>query len=483
MNDCFSQNMINVYIIGAGRGGGEILERLQQFDGVRIIGVADLNPKAPALSLAKEARIPVFTGDPLEPLKNRPCDIVFDLTGDPALGERLARLADRTFEVISGTSSLLVFKMIKSLEEKEEQAKRKSDEQRILNEISLAISLSKTSSQIFDAIVSGGMQISGMPAGSLSIYKPERNELFLVSAKGFSSDFYLSNRYPVRKGGLTQKILSEKEPVIVPNIAGHPEYNNPILLKERVQSLIAIPLISDQGPIGILYVDDFKPRPFASGIIEALKHLAVQATLAIQKQQTFEWLKSLSIRDSMTGLYNRRYLNEILGIETERAFRLGRPLSVILLDVDHFKEINDRFGHLTGDQVLKDLGDLFKTRIRGYDVLCRYGGDEMLVLASDTDASGVVLLAQRLREAAANAKLLSDGTQVTCSFGINTLCPQETPRPTEDEFLHRADLALYESKVRGRNQVSPFVPDLQYAADSSNASLLRRVTRPIRRDP
>ena len=470
--------MIRVFIIGAGQGGCEILERLQHFDGVKIIGVADLNPEAPALPLAREARIPVFTGDPLEPLKNHPCDIVFDLTGDPALDERLAQLVNRTFEVISGQSSLLVFKMIKSLEEKEEQAKRKSEEQGILNEISLAISLSKTSNQIFDAIVQGALRITGMPAGSLAIYTKEKRELFLVSANGFSSEFYRANRYKAREGGLTEHILSRQDPVVVADIAGHPEFNNPVLIKEGVQSLIAVPLLSDQGPVGIIYVDDFKPRAFASETVDALRHLAVQATLAIQKQQTFEWIKSLSIRDPMTGLYNRRYLSDILATEMERAFRLGRPLSVILLDVDHFKEINDRFGHLTGDQVLKALGELIESRIRGYDVLCRYGGDEMLILATDTDASGVELLAQRLREAAAHAKLLSDETPVTCSFGVNTLCPQETPRPTEDEFLHRAYLALYESKLRGRNQVSPFVPALQSAADHSNPSLPRRVTRP-----
>jgi diguanylate cyclase (GGDEF)-like protein len=372
----------------------------------------------------------------------------------------LLNLPNRSFNLVSGESTLLFFKMFRQLEQKELQTQIKCDEQRILSEISLAISLSKTSNQIFDAIVGGGIQIAGMPAGSLSIYKPDRKELFLVSAKGFTSEFYLSNRYKVRAGGLTEHILKQKTPVEVPNIADHPAFNNPILLKEGIRSLIAIPLVSDQGPVGILYVDDFKPRSFSPVVIDGLKLLAVQATIAIQKQQAFEQIKTLSIRDPGTGLYNRRYLNEILAIEMDRAFRLDRPLSMILFDLDHFKEINDRFGHLTGDMVLKELALLFGSMIRRYDIFCRFGGDEMLILMADTDLAGAEILAERLRSSAAEAKLLPEGSSLTCSFGVHTLCPAETPRPTPDDFLHRADLALYEAKSLGRNRVFAFHPAL-----------------------
>ncbi len=476
--------MLTVFIIGAGAGGSALLDHLLQIDGVKISGMADLNPKAPGIIKAKEMGIPVYDGTYFEVLQNQKLDLLFDLTGDSSLHSRLAGLPDQTFHLVTGECTHLILGMIRKLEAKDLQMQTKYEEHRILSEISLAIALSKTSNQIFESIVRGGMEITGMPAGSLAIYKPDRKELFLVSANGFSSEFYLSSRYKVRPGGLTEHILSQNEPVVVPKISEHPAFSNPVLLKEGVLSLIAIPLISDQGPVGILYVDDFKERSFSPSIIEVLKLLAIQATIAIQKQQAFEQIKALSILDPVTGLFNRRYLNEILASEMERAYRLNRPLSIILFDIDRFKGINDRYGHIIGDQVLRELARLFGSMLRRYDVFCRFGGDEMLILMSDTDVFGAQMVAERLRTTATEAELLPDGASLTCSFGVNSLDENETPRPTQDEFLNRADQALYNGKSQGRNRVVVFHSALIKASSEMFCQINpRRVTRPTRRNP
>ncbi|MHB8482639.1 MAG: GGDEF domain-containing protein [Nitrospiria bacterium] len=475
--------MLMVFIIGGGAGGTALLSHLRQIPDVKVSGMADINPKAPGIITAKGLGIPVFNGEFLDVLQSQKVDLVFDLTGDTQMHTRLVNLPRQSFYLVTGECTHLILGIIRKLEEKDLQMQSKYKEHCILSEISLSIALSKTSNQIFDAIVTGGMVITGMPAGSLSIYNTERKELFLVSAKGFSSEFYLASRYQVRPGGLTEHILSQKDPLVVPDIADHPSFNNPILLKERVQSLIAIPLISDQGPVGILYVDDFAPRTFSSSVIEVLKLLAVQATIAIQKQQAFEQIKALSIMDPVTGLFNRRYFNEILASEMERAHRLNRPLSIILFDIDRFKDINDRYGHLTGDKVLRDLTSLFRSMLRRYDVFCRFGGDELLILLSDTDVNGAQLLAERLRSATAKAKLLPDSASITCSFGINGLYEHESPRPNQDEFLNRADQALYEAKTQGRDRVIVFHPGLINTSPEILQNNLRRVTRPIRRNP
>lgn len=445
--------MLRVFIIGGGSGGTALLEHLLKIDGVAILGMADVNPGASGMVRASGMGIPAFTGEYFDSLQNQKLDLVFDLTGDSTVNDRLLNLANRRFQIVTGECTQLILGMIRNLEEKDLQMSKKYEEHRILSEISMAIAMSKTSNEIFDAIVNGGMAIAGTPMGSLSIYLADRKELFLVSAKGFSSEFYLATRYEVRPGGLTEHILSQKDPLVVPNIADHPSFNNPILLKEGVHSLIAIPLISDQGPIGILYVDDDEPRAFSSSVIDVLKLLAIQATIAIQKQQAFEKIKALSMLDPVTGLYNRRYFNDILATEMDRAFRLNRPLSVILFDIDHFKGINDRYGHMTGDQALKELTRVCKSIVRRNDVLCRFGGDEMLVLMSDTDMGGALLIAERLRRAAAEAKCLPDNTSMTCSFGINAVYGNEAVRPSLDEFLNRADQALYEAKSQGRDRV------------------------------
>jgi diguanylate cyclase (GGDEF)-like protein len=474
--------MLTVFIIGAGAGGSAILDHLMQIDGVKISGMADLNPKAPAIIKAKEMGIPVYDENFFDILQNQKCDLLFDLTGDSTVRSRLLNLPDQTFHLVTGECTHLILGIIRKLEAKDLQMRNRYEEHRILSEISLAIAISKTSNQIFDSIVTGGMEITGMPAGSLSIYKPDRKELFLVSANGFSSEFYLSSRYRVRPGGLTEHILSQNEPVVVTKISEHPEFNNPILLKEGIQSLIAIPLISDEGPVGILYVDDFKERSFSPSVIEVLKLLAIQATIAIQKQQAFEQIKALSILDPVTGLFNRRYFNDILVSEMERAYRLTRPLSLILFDIDHFKGINDRYGHMTGDQVLKDLAGILGSMLRRYDVFCRFGGDEMIILMSDTDIFGAQMVAERLRTKVAEAKLLPAGSDLSCSFGVNALEINETPKLSRDEFLNRTDHALYEAKNQGRNRVITFNSGLTSTSLNGLQNNPRRITRPHRRN-
>jgi len=309
--------------------------------------------------------------------------------------------------------------------------------------------------------------MTGMPAGSLSIFDKERQQLFLVAAKGFSSDFYRQAIYTVRPGGLTEHILSRNDPVVIPNISEYPSFNNPVLLKEGVRSLIAVPLLSEKGPVGILYNDDFKPRTFTPSMLEALRLLATLAVIAIQKQQAFEEIKSLSIRDPLTGLYNRRYLNEILSSEMDRALRLHRPLSILLMDIDHFKSINDRFGHLVGDQVINAMARLFGLIIRPYDTAARYGGEEFLILMSDTDEAEALAAAERLREATASERFLPEDISVTCSFGVSTIKGEEDRLPTPEEFIHRADKALYEAKRAGRNRVHLFRTDSASSASES----------------
>ena len=446
-------DMVKVFIIGAGDGGEAVLSRLLQFNWFEIVGVADLNPDAPAIHLARAANVPVFLEDPLCLLQKMSIDLVFDLTRNPVIGHQLIQISENNFDVATGEVAHVLWDMIRELEDRETRIKQRLGENQVLLEVSMILSRSETPDEIFQAIVAGAMRITGMPAGSLSVYNKHNHELFLVATKGLSSDFYKNGAYPVRPGGLTEHILSNKDPILIPDLADFPAFDNPVILKEGIRSLIALPLISDKGPIGILYNDDFQPRRFQPTLTESLKMLSTQAVIAIQKQQAFEQIKDLSIRDPLTGLYNRRYLNKVLASEMGRAQRLNRALSLVLFDIDKFKRINDTYGHAMGDQVLQALAECFELIIRPYDVLSRFGGEEFLILMSETDEAKAISSAERLRTAAAALDLLPDGDRVTCSFGVCTLERIGKKTITPKEFIQCADHALYRAKNGGRNRV------------------------------
>lgn len=155
--------------------------------------------------------------------------------------------------------------------------------------------------------------------------------------------------------------------------------------------------------------------------------------------------------DPLTQTRNRGALNGVFQREWELARRHQTPLSVILVDVDHFKRINDLFGHQQGDQVLQKVAECLKQTTRGSDIVFRYGGEEFVILLSNTPEEGAFQLAERVRHAVEHLQLSDDRAQrVTASFGVATLDMSES----KESLLHRADLAMYNAKQQGRNQVS-----------------------------
>lgn len=163
-------------------------------------------------------------------------------------------------------------------------------------------------------------------------------------------------------------------------------------------------------------------------------------------------LREQSTHDALTGLYNRRYLEETLGRELIAAKRHGHPVSVIMGDLDHFKAVNDRYGHLGGDEVLRVFGDLMKRHARGSDIYCRYGGEEFLLVLPHMAQNGATERAEQLRSAMAAAPVPygAELIAVTASFGVATF-PRDGQ--TGDELIAAADRALYAAKTAGRNRV------------------------------
>lgn len=183
--------------------------------------------------------------------------------------------------------------------------------------------------------------------------------------------------------------------------------------------------------------------------------MALQNTLDMRRVTLLE---QESITDPLTGIYNRRYLDRRLDEEFERARRYRMPLSILLIDIDHFKQVNDSYGHQTGDLVLNYLGRLLLDAMRSSDIVARYGGEEFLIIAPNTNGHTAQGLAERLREHIANHKMVLSNTPrqrqeiaVTASIGVADIYAHIE---SAEEMLRVADLALYQAKQDGRNRVA-----------------------------
>lgn len=160
-------------------------------------------------------------------------------------------------------------------------------------------------------------------------------------------------------------------------------------------------------------------------------------------------LRELSITDELTSLYNRRYLPEILENEYSSFKRYGAPLSVAIFDIDRFKGINDTYGHLTGDEVLKTTSGILKQTTRDADTIGRYGGEEFLLIMPRTDTARALIVADRFRKKIAESRFSDPGIQVSISGGVAGLTQGETI----DQLVSRADKRLYRAKENGRNRI------------------------------
>lgn len=168
-----------------------------------------------------------------------------------------------------------------------------------------------------------------------------------------------------------------------------------------------------------------------------------------QRKEAIQKLEVLAVTDPLTQIYNRRKLHEVLLYEINRKYRYKSDLSIVMCDIDHFKKINDVYGHNAGDNVLKFITQVIKDNIRESDVFARWGGEEFVVLMPNTDITSAHMVANKLKEKVAGADFPDVG-HVTASFGV-ALFNSDTD--TADSFINRSDTALYQAKESGRNEV------------------------------
>lgn len=213
-----------------------------------------------------------------------------------------------------------------------------------------------------------------------------------------------------------------------------------------------VPLEIRDHLIGLLAYEK-TPAPLQK---ELLFIFSRQAALTIENARLFSKVEEMALRDTLTGLYNRRYFLQILEYELNRAKRYRQPLSLVFIDLDHFKEINDTFGHSTGDQFLKQTAQKLFSLFRTTDLLARYAGDEFVAVLPATPSEGAVILAKRIQEAMSQYQVMVRGKtlSVSVSVGVDTFENEEGVGIAT--FIDRADKAMYEAKTQGRNRVRAY---------------------------
>jgi diguanylate cyclase (GGDEF)-like protein len=214
---------------------------------------------------------------------------------------------------------------------------------------------------------------------------------------------------------------------------------------------VCVPMTAGGHAVGVLGIPE-NSGPFTEGRWRVLAATAALLGIALRNAQVLQELREHSLRDGLTGCFNRTHALDVLDVELRRARRSHLPVSLIMFDLDHFKDVNDRYGHLCGDAVLAAVGSRMKDVLRGSDLKCRYGGEEFLVLLPETPIEGAKRVADTLRRELSDLPIhwKDETLNITASFGVAMALPSEIDC---EAIISRADAALYRAKEQGRNCV------------------------------
>lgn len=290
------------------------------------------------------------------------------------------------------------------------------------------------------------------------IGKPGRALLFLVDAEKQELRLCASKddtRVKEKKGDLFDMwVLGHKRSLFIEDVTKDFRFpqEDIEIAKSAFRSLIAQPIIDEGRVIGILRMDSLKDLEYTQDDLRLLDIISDLAAVAIQNAFLYERTQELAIQDSLTGLAVRRYFMERFHHEIKRAARKKEDLSLLMLDIDHFKDYNDTYGHAAGDHVLKHLAKILSGIVQEADVVGRYGGEEMVVLLCGKSKAQAFAEAQKIRQAIKNEALFLDkqSMRLTVSIGVATY-PEDAV--SDEELIRAADSRLYKAKTEGRDRV------------------------------
>jgi len=280
----------------------------------------------------------------------------------------------------------------------------------------------------------------------VSVLLKEEDDLVLRARHGSLSPLVPEGGRLPANGGLWGRSLASGKTLIENNVRATADY---VALYSDTRARLCIPLVSFGQTLGALVLDGAQTDSFHASDVQSLESVADICANAIQNAHYVERVQNLAYLDGLTGVFNRRYFELRITEEIERARRFGSGMAVIMVDIDQFKRLNDEYGHLLGDEVLRQVSSIFHQQLRKIDVVCRYGGEEFAILLSQTNPQHAVSVADKLRRMIEAWQFPGVPQPVTISSGTATYPEHGTSR---DELVKAADAGLYAAKQAGRNR-------------------------------
>jgi diguanylate cyclase (GGDEF)-like protein len=308
--------------------------------------------------------------------------------------------------------------------------------------------------KVIELVVEKIRELIPSEAWSLMMVDEEKQELVFEAAVGAKARDVSAVRLKIGEG-VAGWVAQCGKPAIVNDAPHDPRFSPRVDTRTQFEtrSILCAPLVSRGRTIGVLEIINKQGGPFTRADLQLVLTLVEPCAIAIENAILFQRTEQLTITDDLTRLFNSRYLNLYLGREIKRCKRHGIPLSVIFLDLDGFKGINDQYGHLAGSGTLTEVGRILAEGVRESDILARYGGDEFVVVLPETPASGALVIAERLRRAIEDHRFLEPqgiAARISASFGISTY-PDHALSP--EGLIQKADQAMYRVKEREKNGI------------------------------
>ncbi|MFH1783657.1 MAG: diguanylate cyclase [bacterium] len=309
--------------------------------------------------------------------------------------------------------------------------------------------------KLVNFLVVKSMDVLEAKRGSIMLLDSNERHLFIKSAKGLSEHIVKDTKVKLGER-ISGWVAQEGKPLLVADV----EKDLRLQRKNRPQyitkSFLSVPLKLEDKVIGVINLTDKLKSPNGVFTDEDLKFLSIivqQGAVAIENAKLYKKVSWLAITDALTELFNQRYFQVRLAEEINRARRYVRPLSLIMLDIDYFKNYNDVNGHLKGNILLRGIAQILKNSARGVDILSRYGGEEFVVILPETDLADAQAVAEKIRKAVEDTVFEGEEKQPLGKITISGGVAVYRQNITEDQFIGRADEALYRAKELGRNKI------------------------------